>query len=67
VTKVTSADGETQASGTTTTTVTSGHNPNFWNDIFNIPISVLSSVNHFLNNRSGHGGGVEISKKVEIH
>ncbi|XP_058466668.1 uncharacterized protein LOC131439542 isoform X3 [Malaya genurostris] len=43
-----------QNGGSTDKFPTSGiaNNPNFWNDIFNIPISTLNAVNHFLNNKS---------------
>lgn len=42
------------------------HNPNFWNDIFNIPISTLNAVNQFLNNKSG-SGTVQVQKHAAIH
>lgn len=43
-------------------------NSNFWNDIFNIPISTLSAVNQFLNNKSGSGSGtVHVHKHTEVH
>ncbi|XP_035906225.1 uncharacterized protein LOC118509570 isoform X2 [Anopheles stephensi] len=45
---------------------TAAHNPNFWNDIFNIPISTLTAVNQLLNNKS-QGGTVHVEKRVEHH
>ncbi|XP_050075325.1 uncharacterized protein LOC126562786 isoform X1 [Anopheles maculipalpis] len=45
---------------------THAHNTNFWNDIFNIPISTLTAVNQLLNNKSG-SGTVHVEKRVEHH
>lgn len=62
-----SGGGSTQ---TQTSTVNAGAtlNSNFWNDIFNIPISTLSAVNQFLNNKSGSGSGtVHVHKHTEVH
>lgn len=50
----------------THTTVGATQNTNFWNDIFNIPISTLSAVNQFLNNKSG-SGTVHVHKHTEVH
>ncbi|XP_001663090.2 uncharacterized protein LOC5576988 isoform X1 [Aedes aegypti] len=51
---------------THTHTVQAANNPNFWNDIFNIPISTLSAVNQFLNNKSA-GGNIHVHKHTEVH
>lgn len=51
---------------THTHTVQAAHNPNFWNDIFNIPISTLGAVNQFLNNKSG-SGTIHVHKHTEVH
>lgn len=63
-----SGGGSTQSH---TSTVNAGAtlNSNFWNDIFNIPISTLSAVNQFLNNKSGSGSGttVHVHKHTEVH
>ncbi|XP_058838874.1 merozoite surface protein 2 isoform X1 [Topomyia yanbarensis] len=50
-------DSNGQNGGSTQKFPTSGieHNPNFWNDIFNIPISTLTAVNQFLNNKPASG------------
>lgn len=62
--------GSTQTQ-TQTSTVNAGAtlNSNFWNDIFNIPISTLTAVNQFLNNKSGSGSGtsVHVHKHTEVH
>lgn len=57
---------------TQTSTVNAGAtlNSNFWNDIFNIPISTLSAVNQFLNNKTGagsSGASVHVQKHTEVH
>lgn len=57
------------ATGATTVTKTVNFqpNPNFFNDIFNIPISALNAVNQFLNNgfnggAAAGGGGLSVTK-----
>lgn len=60
-------DSNSHSGGSTHThTVQASGNPNFWNDIFNIPISTLGAVNQFLNNKSG-SGTVHVSKHTEVH
>lgn len=61
-------DSNGHTGGTTHTVAGAGvaHNPNFWNDIFNIPISTLSAVNQFLNNKSG-SGSIHVQKHSEVH
>ncbi|XP_053688536.1 merozoite surface protein 2 [Sabethes cyaneus] len=55
-----SSNGPTSGSGS------GGHanNPNFWNDIFNIPISTLNAVSQFLNGNKGNGNGVDNAHKA---
>jgi len=52
------------ATGTYTATKTYQPNPNFFNDIFNIPISTLGAVNQFLNNGASSGYAVSKTKTV---
>ncbi|KXJ83176.1 hypothetical protein RP20_CCG008416 [Aedes albopictus] len=60
-------DSNSHSGGSTHThTVQASGNPNFWNDIFNIPISTLGAVNQFLNNKSG-SGTVHVHKHTEVH
>lgn len=60
-------DSNSHSGGSTHThTVQASSNPNFWNDIFNIPISTLGAVNQFLNNKSG-SGTVQVHKHTEVH
>ncbi|XP_050097014.1 merozoite surface antigen 2, allelic form 2 isoform X2 [Anopheles aquasalis] len=67
-TRLDSSNGHSAGGASTSTHVvaSSTHNSNFWNDIFNIPISTLSAVNQFLNNKSG-SGSVHVEKHVEVH
>lgn len=60
------SNGHSSGSTLSTQTVQAAPNPNFWNDIFNIPISTLSAVNQFLNNKS-NSGTAHVQKHVEIH
>lgn len=55
--------------GSTQTTVGTGYtnNPNFWNDIFNIPISALNAVNQLLNNNKAATSGVQVHKRTEVN
>ncbi|XP_055626806.1 uncharacterized protein LOC129768893 isoform X1 [Toxorhynchites rutilus septentrionalis] len=61
-------DSNGHTGGSTITSTSSGATigPNFWNDIFNIPISTLTAVNQFLNNKSG-SGNLQVRKHVEAH
>ncbi|XP_049299227.1 PE-PGRS family protein PE_PGRS11 isoform X2 [Anopheles funestus] len=54
------------SSSSTHVVASSTHNANFWNDIFNIPISTLTAVNQLLNNKAG-SGSVHVEKHVEVH
>uniref|UniRef100_A0A182NJ76 Uncharacterized protein n=1 Tax=Anopheles dirus TaxID=7168 RepID=A0A182NJ76_9DIPT len=54
------------AASSTHVVASSTHNSNFWNDIFNIPISTLTAVNQLLNNKSG-SGSLHVEKHVEVH
>ncbi|XP_035786803.1 one cut domain family member 3-like isoform X1 [Anopheles albimanus] len=67
-TRLDSSNGHSAGGASTSTHVvaSSTHNSNFWNDIFNIPISTLSAVNQFLNNKSG-SGSVHVEKHVSAH
>ncbi|XP_058066624.1 one cut domain family member 3 isoform X2 [Anopheles bellator] len=66
-TRLESSNGHSAGGSSSTHVVASStHNSNFWNDIFNIPISTLSAVNQFLNNKSG-SGSVHVEKRVEVH
>ncbi|XP_052873023.1 one cut domain family member 3 isoform X2 [Anopheles cruzii] len=65
-TRVDSSNGHSAGGSSTRVVASSTHNSNFWNDIFNIPISTLSAVNQFLNNKSG-SGTVHVEKRVEVH
>lgn len=59
---------ESEATGAATTIskrVDIQPNPNFFNDIFNIPISALNAVNQFLNN-GFNGGGLAVTKNVDV-
>ncbi|XP_062544544.1 merozoite surface protein 2 isoform X1 [Armigeres subalbatus] len=60
------SNGHSSGSTLSTQTVQAAPNLNFWNDIFNIPISTLSAVNQFLNNKS-NSGTAHVQKHVEIH
>lgn len=63
-----SGGGSTTQTQTSTVNAGANLNTNFWNDIFNIPISTLSAVNQFLNNKSGSGSGtVHVHKHTEVH
>lgn len=59
-------DSNGHSGGSTYTAVGATQNTNFWNDIFNIPISTLSAVNQFLNNKSG-SGTIHVNKHTEVH
>lgn len=59
-------DSNGHSGGSTHTSVGATQNTNFWNDIFNIPISTLSAVNQFLNNKSG-SGNIHVHKHTEVH
>lgn len=61
-----SGSGASSSSTHVVSSSTNAHNPNFWNDIFNIPISTLTAVNQLLNNKS-QGGAVHVEKRVEHH
>lgn len=50
--------------GSSSTHVVATHNSNFWNDIFNIPISTLTAVNQLLNNKAG-SGSLHVEKHIE--
>ncbi|XP_058124018.1 PE-PGRS family protein PE_PGRS17 isoform X2 [Anopheles coustani] len=67
-TRYDSSNGHSAGGSSTSTHVvaSSTHNSNFWNDIFNIPISTLSAVNQFLNNKAG-SGSLQVQKHVEVH
>ncbi|XP_035918203.1 uncharacterized protein LOC118516431 isoform X2 [Anopheles stephensi] len=69
-TRLDSSNGHSGSGASTSSHVvsssTAAHNPNFWNDIFNIPISTLTAVNQLLNNKS-QGGTVHVEKRVEHH
>ncbi|XP_053664651.1 SKI family transcriptional corepressor 2 [Anopheles marshallii] len=54
------------SSSTSHVVASSTHNANFWNDIFNIPISTLTAVNQLLNNKAG-SGSLHVEKHVEVH
>jgi len=56
-----------EVAGSTTYTATKQYqaNPNFFNDIFNIPISTLGAVSQFLSNSAG-SGKVAVTKTVEV-
>lgn len=59
-------DSNGHSGGSSHTSVGATPNTNFWNDIFNIPISTLSAVNQFLNNKSG-SGNIHVHKTTEVH
>lgn len=59
-------DSNGHSGGSTHTAVGATQNTNFWNDIFNIPISTLTAVNQFLNNKSG-SGTIQVQKHSEVH
>lgn len=59
-------DSNGHSGGSTHTSVGATQNTNFWNDIFNIPISTLTAVNQFLNNKSG-SGNIHVHKHTEVH
>ncbi|XP_065077241.1 merozoite surface protein 2 isoform X3 [Ochlerotatus camptorhynchus] len=59
-------DSNGHSGGSTYTAVGATQNTNFWNDIFNIPISTLTAVNQFLNNKSG-SGTIHVNKHTEVH
>lgn len=61
--------GSAQTTSTTTVNAGATNNSNFWNDIFNIPISTLAAVNQFLNNKTGTtaSGTVHVQKHSEVH
>uniref|UniRef100_A0A182TB46 Uncharacterized protein n=1 Tax=Anopheles maculatus TaxID=74869 RepID=A0A182TB46_9DIPT len=61
-----SGSGASSSSTHVVSSSSNAHNPNFWNDIFNIPISTLTAVNQLLNNKS-QGGAVHVEKRVEHH
>uniref|UniRef100_A0AAG5D8K7 Uncharacterized protein n=1 Tax=Anopheles atroparvus TaxID=41427 RepID=A0AAG5D8K7_ANOAO len=67
-TRYDSSNGHSAGGASTSTHVvaSSAHNSNFWNDIFNIPISTLTAVNQLLNNKSG-SGSLHVEKRVEVH
>ncbi|XP_053673330.1 one cut domain family member 3 isoform X1 [Anopheles nili] len=67
-TRIDSSNGHSGGGSSSSTHVvaSSTHNSNFWNDIFNIPISTLTAVNQFLNNKAG-SGTVHVEKHVEVH
>lgn len=67
-TRYDSSNGHSAGGSSTSTHVvaSSTHNSNFWNDIFNIPISTLSAVNQLLNNKAG-SGSLHVQKHVEVH
>ncbi|KAL3265260.1 hypothetical protein HHI36_009474 [Cryptolaemus montrouzieri] len=59
----------TTGGGTYAATVTKTANPEFYNDIFNIPVSTLGAVNKFLNGLSSGvsaSGSVDVSKSVGV-
>ncbi|XP_040155107.1 one cut domain family member 3 isoform X1 [Anopheles arabiensis] len=58
--------GHSGASSSTHVVASSTHNSNFWNDIFNIPISTLTAVNQLLNNKAG-SGSLHVEKRIEHH
>lgn len=59
-------DSNGHSGGSSHTSVGATQNTNFWNDIFNIPISTLTAVNQFLNNKSGTSGNIQVHKHTEV-